>query len=265
MKGLTGVIGMSVVHPTWQRSRPDLDEHSGWVFGDAHTVITNPNGHGKNQVTDLQPEPFYNAKFIRDLYERANDTHGKYSVPVLWDRKLETIVSNESADIIQMLNSEFNDFATNAELDLAPKALHKKMASVDGWIYANINNGVYKCGFSQTQEAYDGAIKDYTDHMVKLEKHLAETKFLTGDQFTLSDVRLFMTLIRNDEVYTVYFKCDTRTVREYANIFRYCCDVWQVEGIKQTNFMDQIKMHYYTSHGRLNYYGIIPKGPNFIG
>lgn len=226
LKGLQDVIGLSVVHPTWTQTRPGQDEHFGWTFATAGTSFPNPNGFGKNRVNDIQAEPLYGAKFVRDLYEMANDTHGKYSVPVLWDKKLKTIVSNESAEIVQMLNGAFNDFAGNPGLDLAPKALQKKMASVDGWIYDSINNGVYKCGFARSQEAYDGAIKDYTDHMQKLDKLLANSKFLAGDQFTLSDVRLFQTLVRNDEVYTVYFKCDTKTVREYANIFRYCCDVW---------------------------------------
>jgi len=131
----------------------------------------------------------------------ANDTNGKYSVPVLWDKKLETIVSNESADIIKMLNSEFNDFAENPKLDLAPKSALKKMNAVDPWIYDNINNGVYKSGFATTQEAYNQAIASYTAHMEKLDKLLAKTKFLTGDKVTLSDIRLFQTLIRNDEVY----------------------------------------------------------------
>ena len=163
---------------------------------------------------------------MRDLYELAEDKTGKYSVPIIWDKKLNTIVSNESSEIIRFLNSEFNDFAQNPELDLNPKALQKKMASVDGWIYDNINNGVYKCGFAQSQGAYNNAIKSFTDHMEKLDRHLADKKFLTGDQFTLSDIRLFQTLIRNDEVYVVYFKCDTRKVSEYPNIFRYCTDVW---------------------------------------
>lgn len=195
----------------------------------------------------------------------ANDTHGKYSVPVLWDRKLKTIVSNESSEIIQMFNGEFNEFAEKPKLDLAPKNLEKKMKEVDSWIYDGINNGVYKCGFATSQEAYNTAIKNYTAAMQKLDKLLAKRKFIAGDTFTLSDIRLWQTLIRNDEVYTVYFKCDTKMVHQYTNVFRYCCDVWQVKGIKETTKMDHIKMHYFTSHGKLNYYGIIPAGPNFIG
>lgn len=111
MKGLEDVIGLSVVHPTWRRTRPDQDEHSGWTFGRARDAIANPLGHGKNMVNDIEDEPLYGAKFIRDLYEMANDTHGKYSVPVLWDKKLKTIVSNESSEIIRMFNNEFNELA----------------------------------------------------------------------------------------------------------------------------------------------------------
>jgi putative glutathione S-transferase len=119
---------------------------------------------------------------MRDVYEKANATGTLYSVPVLWDKKLETIVSNESADITVMLNSEFNDFATKPDLDLAPKSSLKKMAEVDAWIYAYINNGAYRCGFAKSQEAYDDAIENFNTHMKKLDKHLAgKKKFLTGD------------------------------------------------------------------------------------
>ena len=164
-----------------------------------------------------------------------------------------------------MLNSEFNDFAKKPQLDLAPKRLHKAMAKVDSWIYPYINNGVYRCGFACTQDTYEAAIGLHTQHMAKLDKHLANRNYLTGDDFTLSDVRLFMTLVRNDEVYTVYFKCNTRMVSEYPNIFRYCCRIWQIPGVKDVIKMTHIKMHYFTSQPRLNYFGIIPKGPNFIG
>ena len=139
------------------------------------------------------------------------------------------------------------------------------MTSVDSWIYPYINNGVYRCGFACTQEAYDEAIVNYTKHMEKLDKHLASRKFLTGKDFTLSDIRLFMTLIRNDEVYTVYFKCNTRMVSEYPNVFRYCCDIWKIDGVAETINMPHIKMHYFTSHPKLNFFGVIPKGPDFIG
>lgn len=139
------------------------------------------------------------------------------------------------------------------------------MDEVDPWIYDSINNGVYKTGFAKTQEAYDIAVKDLNAGMEKLESHLSDKKFLTGDTFTMSDIRLFVTLVRHDEVYVVYFKCDTRKVSEYPNIMRYCKDVWKIPGVKETTKMDHIKGHYFTSHPTLNSFAIIPKGPNFIG
>ena len=139
------------------------------------------------------------------------------------------------------------------------------MDEVDPWIYHGINNGVYKCGFAKTQEAYDVAIDDLYGALDKLEAHLADKKFLTGDIFSMSDVRLFQTLIRFDEVYVVYFKCDKRKISEYPNIFRYCKDVWKVPGVKETTKMDHIKGHYFTSHAHLNTYAVIPRGPNSIG
>ena len=163
-----------------------------------------------------------------------------------------------------MFNSAFNGIAENPTLDLAPAALKAQMDEVDPWIYDGINNGVYKCGFAKSQEAYDKATDELFAAMDKLEAFLNDKKFLAGDVFTLSDIRLFVTLVRFDEVYVVYFKCDTRKVSEYPNIMRYCRDVWKVPGIKETTKMDHIKTHYFTSHSNLNCFSIIPRGPNFI-
>ena len=163
-----------------------------------------------------------------------------------------------------MLNSAFNNIAENPDLDLAPEALKAQMDEVDPWIYDGINNGVYKCGFAKSQEAYDTATDDLLATMEKLEAHLSDKKFLAGDVFTLSDIRLFVTLIRFDEVYVVYFKCDTRKVSEYPNVMRYLRDVWKIPGVKETTKMDHIKGHYFTSHTNLNCFSIIPRGPNFI-
>jgi putative glutathione S-transferase len=204
------------------------------------------------------------VRFVRDLYELSSDTLGKYSVPVLWDTKTKTIVNNESSEIIVMFNSAFNQFAKNPELDLAPTALDQVMKDVDSWIYEGINNGVYKCGFAQSQEAYDDAIENLFKNLDRLEALLGTKKFVTGDTLTFSDVRLFMTLIRFDEVYVVYFKCDRKKISEYSNIMRYLRDLWQIDGFKECTHMDHIKTHYFTSHPKLNFYGIIPAGPNFI-
>lgn len=139
------------------------------------------------------------------------------------------------------------------------------MDAVDSWTYEGINNGVYKCGFAQSQSAYDDAMTNLYTNLDKLEALLASRQFAAGDLVTLSDIRLFVTLIRFDEVYVVYFKCDKRKVSEYPNIMRYMRQLWKVDGFKQTTKMDHIKTHYFTSHAKLNYFGVIPAGPNFIG
>lgn len=161
-----------------------------------------------------------------------------------------------------MLNSEFNDFAKN-KIDLNPAELQEAQASVDSWIYEGINNGVYKCGFAKTQEAYDQAIVNLFSHMDKLEAYLADNKYMASE-FCLSDIKLLPTLLRFDEVYVVYFKCDKRKVSEYPNMMRYLRDCWKIPGLKETTKMDHIKTHYYSSHAHLNPFGIVPVGPDFI-
>ena len=266
MKGLENAIGITVVHPVWQKTRPndDQDEHFGWAFGEPGVAKTSRLGHGNFIHDDITPDELNGAMFVRDIYDKVG-SEGVRSVPILWDTKLETIVNNESSEIVLILNSAFNEFAENPNLDLAPAELKAAMDEVDPWIYTDINNGVYRCGFAKTQESYDEAITTLYNAMDKLEAHLDDKKFLTGDRFAMSDVRLFMTLIRFDEVYVVYFKCDMRKVSEYPNIMRYCKDVWKIPGVKETTKMDHIKGHYFTSHPDLNKFAIIPKGPNFIG
>jgi len=159
LKGLEDVIGVTYVHPTWQFTKSGVDKHRGWVFGSPDgKPLSNTGGQGSFPVNWGEEDPNEDAKSIRDLYDKANDTTGKYILPVLWDKKLQTIVSNESSEIIRMLNSEFNEFATNAAVDLYPKGLEKEIDEVNKWIYPSFNNGVYRCGLASTQEAYDEAI-----------------------------------------------------------------------------------------------------------
>jgi len=266
MKGLETTIGLSVVHPTWGKTRPDnpQDSHTGWAFGESGVAKVNVNGYGNVVVNDIKPDTINGCKYVRDLYDLSG-APPTYSVPILWDIKTKSIVNNESSDIVLMLNSAFNEFAEKPNLDLAPVELKASMDDLDSWIYNDINNGVYKCGFARSQEAYDKALKDLENAMGKLDCLLSDRKYVTGERFTMSDIRLFVTLIRFDEVYVVYFKCDSKKVSEYVNIMRYCKDVWKVPGIKETTKMDHIKGHYFTSHPHLNELGIIPKGPNFIG
>ena len=159
-----------------------------------------------------------------------------------------------------MLNSEFDEIS-NGGADLYPSEKKAEIDDVNGWIYEKLNNGVYRCGFASSQEAYDGSITDLTEAFDKVIGILSDgRKFLTGDEMTLADVRLFPTLVRFDEVYTVYFKCNTRSVVGNKFLLNYCKRIYQMEGIKDTTKMEHIKTHYYCSHPKLNFYSVIPRG-----
>jgi putative glutathione S-transferase len=270
LKGLEDVISVAVVHPTWRKTKPDDDDdkHTGWVFGDpTGEPFSNSIGLGgpfPPAFPGNEPDPIFKSYSIRELYERAGDTNGKYTVPVLWDKKLNTIVNNESAEIIRMLNSEFNDYAKYPDLDLYPETLVDKIEEVNGWVYPNINNGVYRCGFATSQSAYDRAIDDLTEAFDKVDQILQKQRYIAGDRLTLADIRLFVTLLRFDEVYVVYFKTNTRSVATTPSILNYCREIYQMPGVAETVAMEQIKTHYYTSHPRLNHWSIIPKGADFV-
>jgi putative glutathione S-transferase len=240
---------------------------SGWTFADPDgKPFANSIGLGgpfPSSYPENKPDPFLGAKNVREIYEKVGDKDGKYTVPILFDKKLKTIVSNESSEIIQMLNSKFNKFSSVPELNLAPEELKEAMDEVDAWIYPNINNGVYRCGFAKSQQAYDGSIEDLTAAFDRLEELLSNQRFIAGDQFTLSDIRLFVTLLRFDEVYVVYFKTNTRTVMNSPTLLNYCREIYQMPGVADTVNMAQIKEHYYCSHPDLNKFSIIPKGPGF--
>lgn len=264
LKGLEDVVGLSVVHPTWKRTRPDKDEHFGWAFAEPGEARPSPAGHGSTAFDDVVPDNHNNAKFIRDLYELSGDTNGPFSVPVLWDTKTKKIVNNESSEIVRMLNSEFNQVAKNPELDLAPKELEGEMAKAMEWIYPGINNGVYRCGFAKTQEAYDSAIDVLYESLDKLESVLSSQRYICGKNLTLTDICAFMTLVRFDEIYVVYFKTNKKTIREYPAILNFCREMYQTPGLGASVNMQHCKVHYFTSHPTLNTYAIVPVGPNFI-
>ena len=258
LKGLEDIISVTVVHPTWRKTKPNDpdDTHIGWVFGDpTGEAFSNSIGLGgpfPPCCPGNEPDPLFNSFSIRDLYEQAKDNFGKYTVPLLWDKKLKTIVSNESSEIIRMFNSEFNDFARNPHLDFYPISLREDIDAVNEWVYHTINNGVYKCGFATTQVAYDGAILPLTESLDRVEDILSRQQYIAGNVLTEADIRLFVTLLRYDEVYIVYFKCNTRTIREYTHTLNYLREIYQMEGVANTCDMDQIKMHYFTSHPNLN-------------
>ena len=184
--------------------------------------------------------------------------------PVSMSFPLSLTVVDRSAEIIRMLNSEFNAFAKNPELDIRPDSLIESIDAVNDWIYPRLNNGVYRCGFAQSQAAYDKAITELTDAFDKVENILQKQRFIAGDTFTEADIRLFVTLLRFDEVYVVYFKTNTRSVANSPAILNYCREIYQMPGVKETVNMEQIKAHYYCSHPMLNTYSIIPRGPGFV-
>lgn len=264
LKGLEDHIGLSIVHPTWQKTS-DKDEHTGWVFVNENDApLANCQGFGSFPCKDVIPDTVNNCKTIRQLYELSNDKDGKYSVPVLWDKKEKCIVSNESADIIRMFNSNFNKISSKPELDLYPEALRAKINETNDWVYNGINNGVYKCGFAKSQEAYDNAVKNLFEAMDKAEDILSKSRYLVGNQLTEADLRCFVTLIRFDECYVGYFKCNKKRLVDYPNLLNYTREIYQYPGIAETVNMYHIKTHYHTSHPVLNYYAIVPAGPNFI-
>jgi glutathionyl-hydroquinone reductase len=268
----------SQLYTIWRRTRPEVadDIHTGWFFGKVATgdeTLTNAEGNGGPFPTAYpmnEPDPNGEANSIRDVYERAasyttdGQTGGVYSVPILWDTQHNTIVSNESSEIIRMLNSEFNAFSKFPDIDLYPLEIREKINEVNDWVYPSINNGVYRCGFAKSQVAYDEAIATLTEAFDRVEKILQEQRYIAGDRFTEADVRLFVTLLRFDEVYTVYFKCNTRAVEYSSAMLNYCREIYQMPGVKETVDMEQIKTHYYASHPKLNYYSILPAGRNFI-
>lgn len=265
MKGLEHAIGVSIVHPTWQRTRPDdpNDAHTGWVFRTLEDEpLPSSTGHGAIQPSAfLVPDTVNNCKRVRELYELANDTLGKYSVPVLWDKKQKTIVNNESSEIIRMFNSAFNDVATNPTLDLYPESHRHVIDEANEWIYPKINNGVYRCGFATTQAAYDVAVTELFEALDKLESLLSTSRYVAGDRFTEADIRLFMTLFRFDDIYVVYFKTCVRNLREYPNTFDYMRELYQIleSYPKPVMSLEHCRLHYFTSHPKLNYYAIVPR------
>jgi len=267
LKGLEDIIGLSIVHPTWQRTRPDADEHTGWVFRSPDDPpLSNVLGFGEFKVAGVIPDSVNGAATVRDLYELANDTGGKYSVPVLWDKKTKTIVSNESAEIIRMFNTAFNEggMAKNPDLDIYPERLRDSIDAVNEWIYPGINNGVYRCGFAKSQGAYETAFAELFGALDRCESILATNRYIAGDQLTEADIRLFMTLVRFDEVYVVYFKTNGKAIREYPNIMNYCRELYQIPEIQKSINMEHIKTHYFTSHPTLNNYAIIPVGSDTV-
>ncbi|VAW62144.1 Glutathione S-transferase, omega [hydrothermal vent metagenome] len=238
LKKLENIIGLSVVEAQM------LDK--GWTFA--------PQGEYVDHL--------YACRFMHEIYTRADKAFtGQITVPVLWDTKLNTIVNNESSEIIRMLNSAFNEFTDN-KIDYYPAHLSQQIDEINQSVYDNINNGVYRCGFASTQAAYENAFSRLFNELDKLELRLGEQRYLLGEQITEADWRLFTTLVRFDAVYVGHFKCNLRRISDYHNLSNYLRALYQMPGIAQTVEIDYIKQHYYFSHTRINPTQIIPSGPD---
>lgn len=240
LKGLDKFIDVSVVNPLM------LD--NGWTFDKDFPGATGDKLHPDN-------------KFLYQLYLIADpEITTRVTVPIIWDKKENTIVSNESAEILRMFNDAFDEVGAKKG-DFYPKDLRSDIDEVNSWIYDTVNNGVYKCGFATTQEAYDENIKPLFESLERIEEILSKKRYLTGNQFTEADIRLFTTLIRFDPVYVTHFKCDRKRISDYPNISGYLREIYQMPGIKETVNLEHIRNHYYRSHPTVNPSGIISIGP----
>ena len=239
LKGLQDHVGISVVHPDMLSD--------GWTF--------NTDNAGANG------DMLYGLPFARDIYTKADPTFsGRVTVPILWDKERETIVSNESSEIIRMFNSAFDGMTGNTD-DYWPIALRDEIAPVNDRIYDTLNNGVYKSGFATTQAAYDAAVYPLFDTLDWLEQRLSKQRYLMGDTLTEADWRLFTTLVRFDSVYHLHFKCNLKRVVDYTNLWAYTRELYQWPGVAQTVNMQHIVRHYHYSHESINPHRIIPINP----
>ncbi len=239
IKELSDLITVSVVHPDMLSD--------GWTFASDYPGATG--------------DTLYNLPFLRDIYTKADPKiSGRVTVPILWDKKAETIVSNESSEIIRMFNSAFNEVTGNTD-DYWPEEMRDAIEDVNNRIYDTLNNGVYRSGFATTQAAYDEAVTQLFDTMDWLEDRLSQNRYLMGDHITEADWRLVPTLFRFDPVYHLHFKCNRKRVIDYPNLWAYARELYQWPGVAQTVNFDHIVRHYHYSHESINPHRIIPINP----
>jgi len=206
-------------------------------------------------------DPVNGKKYMHEVYALANPNYtGRVTVPVIWDKKEKTIVNNESSEIIRNLNSAFDHITGNTD-DYYPKNLRQEIDEINDYVYGNINNGVYKAGFSTSQSVYDEEVNKLFVALDVIEKRLSEQRYLVGDVLTEADWRLFTTLLRFDPVYVGHFKCNIRKIDDYSNLSNYIRELYQIPNVIDTVNMVHIKEHYYKSHAQINPTGIIPTGP----
>ena len=240
LKGLEDVISVSVVDP--------YRGADGWQF--------TPEKDG------CTPDHVHDVDYLRELYVRADpDATCRVTVPVLWDTEEDTIINNESREIMRMLDVEFDDLATR-DVDLFPEGYRENVDRVLDEIYEPINNGVYRAGFATKQEPYDDAVDDLFDALERWNSVLTDQRYLAGDRLTEADVAMFTTLVRFDQVYHTHFMCNVKFIREFDHLWPYLRDLYQTPGVSETVNMAHIKEHYYTTHPDVNPHGVIARGPN---
>ena len=219
---------------------------NGWTFSDGPGVIK---------------DSLFNSDYLYQVYLKADPNFsGRVTVPVLWDKQTNTIVNNESAEIMRMFNTAFNNITGNYD-DYYPEHLQSEIDAMNDFVYPNINNGVYKAGFSTNQAVYEKEVTKLFAALDKLEEQLANQQFLVGNQLTEADIRLFTTLVRFDAVYFGHFKCNIKALVDYPNLWDYTKRLYNHAGIAKTVDFDHIKQHYYGSHKTINPTGIVPVGP----
>ena len=239
LKKLEDAIGMTVVDP--------IRDQRGWAFRDGP-------GHSR--------DPLNGFRYLAEAYQATDPAFDdRVTVPVLWDKRKKMVVNNESAEVIRMLNSEFDEWG-DAEVDFYPEPLRGEIDALNERIYERVNNGVYRCGFATSQEAYEEAFGILFGMLDELEERLATRRYLTGDRITEADWRLFTTLVRFDPVYVGHFKCNLRRLADYPNLWGYTRDLYQQPGVAKTVNLDHIKRHYYVTHGAINPTRIVPVGPD---
>ena len=246
--GLDEHIEVVSVAATMERTKPEdpTDDHIGWMFAK------------EKKGRYIRPDPIFNARSLRDVYEKCGDFKGRFSTPVLFDKVSKTIVNNESSEIIRMLETEFIMLTRNP-IDLYPLRLRSAIDEVNDWVYKNINIGVYKAGFAQSQQPYDEAVAALFEHLDKAETILSKSRYLCSNKtLTEADIRLFETLIRFDQVYHTHFKCNCKQIKDYPNLNHFMREIYQL--VPHTVDIDEIKKSYY-SQAKVNPHRIIARGP----
>ncbi|MDX1410505.1 MAG: glutathione S-transferase family protein, partial [Saprospiraceae bacterium] len=239
LKGLRDHIGVSVVHPHMLEN--------GWELRD--------------DFDDATGDDLYGFQKLYQLYLKADENYtGRVTVPVLWDKQRETIVSNESAEIIRMLNTSFDALGATPG-NYYPDALKAEIDAINEPVYHDVNNGVYKSGFATSQDAYDEAVTTLFARLDELEQRLAQQRYLVGNTLTEADIRLWTTLVRFDPVYVTHFKCDRKRISDYPNLQGFLKDIYQMPGVAETVNMTHIRQHYFCSHPTVNPHGIVSIGP----